>query len=118
MIPFFHAFQIAAPAEELRFSPPRRWRFDYAWPQHKIALEVEGGVWTGGRHTTGTGFVRDMEKYNTAALLGWRIFRCQPRDLQRSGIYEMLKSAMVADGQKEKGDAPLTQDAAKPTRGR
>lgn len=66
---------------EYRFAPPRRWRFDYAWPAHKVALEVEGGVWTGGRHTRAVGFMKDMEKYNEAACLGWRIVRVVPTEL-------------------------------------
>ena len=55
--------------KEFKFHPIRKWRFDYAIPDHKIALEVEGGVWTGGRHTSSVGFMKDMEKYNTATLL-------------------------------------------------
>lgn len=58
------------------FGKPRKWRFDYAIPEHKIAIEIEGGHWSGGRHNTGAGFVKDMEKYNAAAMLGWRVIRC------------------------------------------
>lgn len=60
---------------EYRFYPPRRWRFDYAWPEKKIAIEYEGGVFTRGRHTRPLGFNNDCEKYNTATLLGWRVYR-------------------------------------------
>ena len=60
---------------ELRFAPPRRWRFDVAIPSHKIAIELEGGVFTGGRHTRGAGYLNDIEKYNAATLHGWRLLR-------------------------------------------
>lgn len=51
--------------KEYRFCQRRKWRFDYAAPQHRVALEVEGGVWSRGRHTRPQGFLGDMEKYNT-----------------------------------------------------
>jgi hypothetical protein len=63
------------PEEEYRFMPPRRYRFDFAYPEKKIAVEVEGGTWTGGRHTRGKGFESDCRKYNFAALQGWRVFQ-------------------------------------------
>jgi len=63
------------PAREYRFMPPRRYRFDLAWPELKIAVELEGGVFSGGRHTRGTGFESDCAKYNYAALFGWTILR-------------------------------------------
>lgn len=88
------ASNLPLPQAEYRFAPPRRWRFDFAWPAHKVALEVEGGVWTGGRHVSGAGFVKDMEKYNAAAVLGWRVLRCQPRDLRSAEIYELLGAAL------------------------
>jgi very-short-patch-repair endonuclease len=62
---------------EHRFHPTRKWRFDFAvLPiEKKIAVEVEGGVWSGGRHTRGSGYIGDMEKYNEAALMGWKVLR-------------------------------------------
>ena len=85
--------------KELRFHPVRRWRFDYAIPAHKIALEVEGGVWTGGRHTRSKGFLGDIEKYNQATLLGWRVFRTTPDDLLKSSTLNLLKEAIQNDTQ-------------------
>lgn len=70
----FRAIRLC-PVREYRFHPSRKWRFDYAFPEHKLAIEIEGGVWTGGRHTRGSGFVKDLEKYNQAVLLGWRVLR-------------------------------------------
>lgn len=67
---------------EYRFHPTRRWRFDYANTEHKIAIEIEGGVFTGGRHTRGKGFVNDMEKYNEAVKLGWKILRYTPQQFR------------------------------------
>lgn len=82
---------------EYRFHPTRKWRFDYALPQYMIALEVEGGVWTGGRHTSPKGFLRDMEKYNTAELMGWRVFRTIPDELYTRNTVELLRQAKDAN---------------------
>lgn len=82
--------------KEFLFHPTRKWRFDYAIPEYKIALEVEGGVWTRGRHIRPQGFLGDIEKYNAGTLLGWRIFRVTPDDLCRMKTLEMLKQAISA----------------------
>jgi len=69
------------PELEYRFHPTRKWRFDFAWLDHMVAVEYEGGVWAGrgkaggGRHTRPKGFENDCEKYNEAALLGWTVIR-------------------------------------------
>lgn len=60
---------------EYRFHAERRWRFDFAIPDKKIGIEIEGGSWTHGRHNRGAGFEQDIIKYNTATLLGWRVLR-------------------------------------------
>ena len=80
--------------KELQFYKSRKWRFDYALPKYKIALEVEGGVWTQGRHTRPQGFLGDMNKYNTATLLGWRVFRITPNRLLSSNTLMLLKNAI------------------------
>ena len=80
--------------KEYKFHPKRRWRFDYAIPAHKIALEVEGGVWTQGRHTRPQGFLGDVDKYNCATLMGWRVFRTTPEQLYRLFTVNLLKTAI------------------------
>ena len=60
---------------EVVFAPPRRWRFDFAHCIYRLAIEIEGGTWIQGRHQTGSGIAKDMEKYNAATLRGWRVFR-------------------------------------------
>jgi len=60
------------------FHPTRKWRFDFANPELKIAVEQEGGVWIFGRHNRGKGFLSDLEKYNAATIMGWRVLRYPP----------------------------------------
>ena len=67
------ALELPMPEREYRFHPVRKWRFDFAYPDRMLAIEIHGGVWTQGRHTRGSGFTKDCEKYTEAAILGWRI---------------------------------------------
>lgn len=69
--------QIGGPEldEEVRFHDKRRFRIDRASRAVKVGIELDGGTWVGGRHTTGAGFSKDCEKFNLATLAGWRIFR-------------------------------------------
>lgn len=95
-IAFFVGQRLPAPVVEHRFHTERKWRFDYAWPDAKVAIEVEGGVWTGGRHTSSAGFIKDIEKYNAAARLGWRVLRCTPKTLLSLDTVEAVKEARCA----------------------
>lgn len=63
------------PEREYKFHPVRRWKFDFCWPSKMVAVELEGGTWTGGRHTRPVGFEKDCEKYNEAAIMGWKVLR-------------------------------------------
>lgn len=81
------------PVREYRFGEGRH-RFDFAWPDLKMAAEVEGGTWAGGRHSTGKGFAADCRKYNAAALAGWRVFRFTG-DQVRSGYARGVLSLAV-----------------------
>jgi very-short-patch-repair endonuclease len=62
---------LPTPQREYRFHETRRWRFDFAWPDKKVAVEVQGGVYTGGAHVRGPQYTKDREKMNTAQLDGW-----------------------------------------------
>jgi very-short-patch-repair endonuclease len=86
--------------KEYRFHPVREWRFDYALPPLKIAVEVEGAVWSNGRHTRGSGFIKDCIKYNSAAALGWTVFRLPEALIEKPDhlklIIEFIKAKQAA----------------------
>ena len=84
------------PVREFRFHPTRRWRFDFCWPEKRVALEVDGGVWTRGRHTRGAGWLKDTEKLNEAACRGWRLLRTTPSDLCSPDTLRVLTLALAA----------------------
>lgn len=68
----------------------RRWRFDLAWPEKMIAIEIDGGTWTGGRHVSGIGHEKDCEKMNEAAAMGWKVFRFTPTMIRRGDVLPLL----------------------------
>lgn len=86
---------IPRPIAEYKFHPVKGWRFDYAWPDQMIALEVEGGIWTNGRHSRGSGMKKDMEKYNAAAINGWRMLRVVPTELSSTNTIKMLQQILI-----------------------
>jgi len=71
--------------QEYKFHPKRQWRADFHITGTKILVEVEGGIWTGGRHTRGKGFIHDMEKYNAATVLGYQVLRFSTEQV-KSGL--------------------------------
>jgi very-short-patch-repair endonuclease len=85
---------LPVPKLEYRFHPDRKWRFDFAWPDEMVALEVEGGVWSHGRHGRGSGIVKDIEKYNAAAQAGWMVLRVLPKDLCTERTATMLRMVL------------------------
>lgn len=74
------------PVPEFRFHPTRKWRFDFAFPEHGIAVELEGGTFSQGRHTSGIGHHLDCDKYNQAAALDWSVFRFTVKHLTESPV--------------------------------
>jgi hypothetical protein len=79
--------------KEHKFHPAKKWRLDYANPGIKLAIEIEGGIWTLGRHTRGSGFKADMEKYNAASILGWGLLRYDSGTAtdQKKGIIRIIE---------------------------
>jgi very-short-patch-repair endonuclease len=80
--------------QEHRFHPVRRWRFDLAFPAQRVAVEVDGGAWVGGRHTSGAGFSEDCIKLSTAAAFGWRVLRFTPRQVHDGDALALVIAAL------------------------
>lgn len=87
---YIKTLKLPPPEREHRFHPTRRWRFDFAWPEKKLAIECEGGIWTGGAHARGAHFNSDTEKYNEATLLGWRVLRFTSNQIKNGKVVEWL----------------------------
>ena len=86
------------PEREFRFHALRLWRFDFAWPDTKVAVEMEGGVFIGkGGHRSKTNFMSDCEKYNEAAAIGWRVLRFHAAVLRENPAWcvEVVKRALT-----------------------
>jgi hypothetical protein len=81
-----NALNLPLPVPEVQFFPGRKWRFDFAWPDIKLALEIEGGIWVedNSAHRAPLKFINDMEKYNTAMLEGWRVIRVTPTEVKQN----------------------------------
>ena len=86
---------------EYRFHPTRQWRFDYAIPDLRIAIEIDGGIWINGRHNRASGYLGDMEKFNAAATLGWVVLKFTPQEQYTAKALDLITQAIankVKDG--------------------
>ena len=84
--------------EEYRFHPTRKWRFDFCHEASHTAIEIEGGVWSGGRHTRGSGYRGDLEKYNNATFLGWVVIRLSPDMITESNLLAVHSMIEMRNG--------------------
>ena len=73
----------------------RDWRFDFAWPVKHWAVEVDGGTFSGGRHTRGSGYEADTEKLNEAVLRGWRVLRVTKNQVEDGSAVDWIKRALA-----------------------
>ena len=96
---YWKLFAPAAPEPEhdKRFHSVRRWRADFIWRDQMVITECEGGVWTRGRHVRGGGFEKDVEKYNMAVSMGYRLFRVTSKMLKDDpeSFVKMVREAVA-----------------------
>ena len=103
------AFKLTTPEREYRFAAHavggpgkglrtrldeaglKDWKMDFAWPDIKLAVEIEGGVWIGGRHNRGAGMIGDMRKYNAATLMGWKVLRFDGSAVKSGAAINMVR---------------------------
>lgn len=86
---------LPAPEREFRFHPTRKFRADFAYPDHRLLIEVDGGGFVAGRHTRGAGFEKDCEKASEAACLGFRVIRVTPRQVEDGRAVEWIARALA-----------------------
>jgi hypothetical protein len=78
------------------FKRGRDFRVDFAWPEQKVIVECEGIRYDaqGGRHQTGAGFARDLEKYTALELAGWRVVRVGQRQITSGEALSLIEKAL------------------------
>jgi len=91
----FSSSYLPQPEKERRFHPTRKWRFDFAWPDQKVAVELHGGTYAHGRHTRGPGFDKDREKINAAQMAGWIVLEYSSRVL-RDDPAQVIEQVSIA----------------------
>jgi very-short-patch-repair endonuclease len=87
---------IPTPVAEYQGIPGRRFRFDFAWPGQKVALECEGGVWMSGKtgHTLGKHYEKDCLKYSLAASHGWLVIRATNHQIESGEFIGWVRRAL------------------------
>jgi very-short-patch-repair endonuclease len=100
------AMKLPQPTVEYTFAKPRRWRFDFAWPEYRVATEIEGLVavqhgkrtLAAGRHTSFKGFAEDAIKYATANIYGWHVLRFNQALVQNGTAIDLTEKMLKAQG--------------------
>ena len=82
------------PVSEFKFHNARKWRFDHAWPEQRLALEIDGGLFINGSHNRGARILKTHEKENAAAASGWRLIHCQPSNLHKPETISTIRAAL------------------------
>lgn len=88
------ALALPEPVAEHKFHPTRKWRFDYAWLDQRVALEVQGGLFVQGRHSRGAALLKEHEKLNAAAALGWRVLFVTPKQIANGEALQIAQAAL------------------------
>lgn len=90
------AYGLPEPTPEFMFHPTRKWRIDWYFEVDgkRVGLELEGGVWSGGRHIRPQGFIADMEKYNAMSAAGIILLRVETRHAMRAATFQLVKNIL------------------------
>ena len=106
---YFREIGLPRPVFEYCFHPTRKWRLDIAWPEERVVLEVQGGIFIQGRHSRGAALLKEWEKLNTLAGMGWRVLYCQPKDVCTGAMVEVIAQTLSWNIEKDRQDAARIQ---------
>ena len=96
------------PMPEYRFCPPREFAFDWCWPELRVALEKDGGIYGRGKacpvckrravgaHTSIQRLKSDQEKSNIAAIMGYCVLHARPEQFESGEVFELVRQALRA----------------------
>lgn len=82
---------LPTPEREYRAIPGRKHRFDFAWPNFKLLLDVQGGIFNKGKHGRGLGIMQDQEKLNLATIEGWHVMQVSTRHVTQGQAIQWLR---------------------------
>jgi very-short-patch-repair endonuclease len=82
---------------EYRAIPGRKFRFDFAFMKERLLVEINGGTYSKGAHSTGTGINRDYEKGNLAVLNGWRVLSFDTKMVKSGAALEVVEKLIGGD---------------------
>jgi len=91
------ALGLPGPIREYQAIKGRKFRFDFAWLEQRLLVEVNGGTYTKGAHSTGQGIARDYEKANLAVLQGWRVLTFDGKSVKSGEAVEVIRQALEAE---------------------
>jgi len=91
------ALGLPEPIREYQAIKGRKFRFDFAWLEQRLLVEVNGGTYTKGAHSTGRGIARDYEKANLAVLQGWRVLSFDGTAVKSGEAVEVIRQALEAE---------------------
>ena len=91
------ASDLPQPSREVCVIPGRKFRFDFCWREARLLVEINGGTFTQGGHSTGLGIRRDYEKGNLAQLAGWRVLMFDGKAVRSGEAIEVVRKALEAE---------------------
>ena len=92
------ALKLPTPRRQFPFHPERKFRADFAWPEYRLLLEVQGGAFAGGRHTRGAGFQEDCERRCLAVGIGYSVLEVTPGQVTSGRAAQWTRVALNARG--------------------
>ena len=90
-------YGLPEPETQAMLIPGRKWRWDLAWPSKRLAVEVQGGIWTRGKHGRGSGILNDMDKLNAAQLAGWRVLQFAVNHIDSGEAVALIEKAILSN---------------------
>lgn len=76
----------------------RKWRCDVLFPDYRLMVEIDGGIWVRGAHSHPTDIIRNMTKQNDAMLLGYQVLRFTPAEVKTGHAVAFTQKVLQSKG--------------------